>query len=300
MEEKEGKVIELKTTLPFKYKLIIFLSVFLVALMIFAVVLETKCKIKQVNVTGNTWYSDEEITEALQTGFFDKYSIFFKLHYVLKDTPEMAFIDKMTIKFESSDTINVRVYETNIVGCVYEMGEYLYFDKDGYIISSRSEQLNNVPRIDGLEYKSLTIGKKLEVQADELFDEILEVTQLISKYEVKIDTIGFDENQHITLYCTNKNQIYLGKRDSYDAVIQALPNILAAAEEKTAIYWLDMSEFTPSNTTIPAEFIENYGGTSDDGMSDDGDGDNPENDTGDESNNNISGESDVGEEGIIN
>ncbi|MGN0165126.1 MAG: cell division protein FtsQ/DivIB [Lachnospiraceae bacterium] len=272
----EGQIIELETTLPFKYKLLIFFSVLLVVFIILAAFLEMKCKIKQINVTGNTWYSDEEITEALQTGFLDKYSVFFRLHYIFSDTPEMAFVDKITIRFESSDTINIRVYEKKIVGCVYEMGDYLYFDKDGYIVSSRSEQLNNVPRIDGLEYTSLTMNHKLEVQAEEMFDVILEVTQLINKYEVDVDTINFDGNRNITLYCTDKNQIYLGNRDSYDAVIQAIPNILKAAEEKTAIYWLDMSEFTPSNTTIPAEFIENYGSSQGGGDSDDGDGTDPE------------------------
>lgn len=289
---KEGKLIKLETTLPLKYKLIISFAVVLVVFIILAVVLETKCKIKQVNVSGNTWYTDEQITEALQTGFFDNYSVFFKLHYIIKDTPEMAFIDKISIKFESADTINVKVYETNIVGCVYEMGDYLYFDKDGYVVSSRATQMNNVPRIDGLEYMTLSVNQKLEVQSDSLFDEILEITQLINKYEIMVDTISFDENQHITLHCTNKNQVYLGKQESYDTIIQALPNILAAAEEKTAIYWLDMSEFSPSNTTIPAEFIENYGDTQDNEFgSDDGDGEDlntgaEDNETGDEINNN--------------
>lgn len=290
--EKEGKLIKLETTLPLKYKLIISFAAILVVLIIFAVVLETKCKIKQINVDGNTWYTDEQITEVLQTGFFDKYSVFFKLHYIFKDTPEMAFIDKMSIKFESADTINVKVYETNIMGCVYEMGDYLYFDKDGYVVSSRASQMNNVPRIDGLEYMTLSVNQKIEVQSESLFDEILEITQLINKYKIKIDTISFDDNLHITLHCTNKNQVYLGKQDSYDTIIQALPNILAAAEEKTAIYWLDMSEFSPTNTTIPAEFIENYGEVQDNEHgSDDGDGEDPENDSsgngiGDEINNN--------------
>lgn len=277
MKNKEGQILELETTLPFRYKLLIFLSVSLIIFGAAAFILETKCKINQFNVTGNTWYSDEEIIEVLETSYFDKYSVFFKLHYMIKDTPEMAFIDRISIKFESADTISVRVYEKNIVGCVYEMGDYLYFDKDGYVVSSRTEQLNNVPRIDGLEYKTLTINQKLEVQSEELFNVILNITQLISKYGVLVDTIGFDSNRNVTLYCSDNNQVYMGRKESYDTIIQALPNILAAAEEKTATYWLDMSEFTPENTTIPAEFIENNEGSendvSDDDSPDDADSD---------------------------
>lgn len=298
MKKKEGRILELETALPFRYKLLIFLTVFLLAVTVSAVFLETRCKIKNFNVTGNTWYTDEEISNALRTSYFDKYSVFFKLHYMFKGTPEMAFVDKISVKCESADTVNVRVYETNIVGCVYEMGDYLYFDKDGYVVSSRSEQLNDVPRIEGLAYKNLAVNQKIEVQSDRLFGEILDVTQLISKNQLKIETISFDSSENITLYCTDKNVVYIGKQQSYDAIIQALPGILAAAEEKTAIYRLDMSEFTPENTTFRAEFIENHedGEATGDGNGADGAGGTVEDDGSEEGEGNDDSESGGGDD----
>jgi cell division protein FtsQ len=255
--EKKAQVIELETTLAFRYKLLIVLAVIVILAGIFYALLETKFKLKTINVEGNTWYTSEEIIEALQTTKADNYSLFFKIHYIFADKPEMPFIDTISIHFSGLDTITIKVYEKNIVGCVYEMGDYLYFDKDGYIISSRSEQTNNVPQIEGLEYTMLTVGKKLEVQDDDIYDTILAVTQLIDKYELLIDTIEFDDSLAITLYCNDGNQVYLGNQTSYDDMIMALPNILSAAEQKTATYWIDMSGFSSENTTIPAEFIEN-------------------------------------------
>ncbi len=255
--EKEAQVIELETTLAFRYKLLIALAIIIILAGVFYALLETKFKIETINVEGNTWYTSEEIIEALQTTKADNYSIFFKIHYIFADKPEMPFIETMSIKFTGMDTITIKVYEKNIVGCVYEMGDYLYFDKDGYIISSRAEQTNNIPKIDGLEYSVLTVGKKLEVQDDDIYNTILDVTQLIDKYELLIDTIEFDDNLAITLYCNDGNQVYLGNQSSYDDMIMALPNILSAAEEKTATYWIDMSDFSSDNTTIPAEFLNN-------------------------------------------
>ncbi len=254
-KEKDG-VVELSTTLPFRYKLgIFFLAVALLAA-IGLVFCETKLKIKEVNVSGNTWYSSEEITNQLQTEYLDKYSLFFKIHYIFGEMPEIPFVDKITIKFDSLDTINITVYEKNIVGCVLEMGEYLYFDKDGYIISSRSERMNNIPEITGLDYRSLTIGKQLEVEDTGVFSRILSMTQLIDKYEILIDSIHFDDELNVTLNCTDRNVVYLGGRSNYNDVMMALPNILAAAEEKTAKYKIDMSSFSEDNTVIKAEFIE--------------------------------------------
>ncbi len=270
-KEKDG-VVELSTTLPLRYKLGIFFLIVVLLAAIGLVFCETKLKIKEVNVSGNTWYTSEEITNQLQTKYLDKYSLFFKVHYIFGEMPEIPFVDKISIKFESLDTINITVYEKNIVGCVLEVGEYLYFDKDGYIISSRSERMNNVPEITGLDYRSLTIGKQLEVEDTGVFSKILSMTQLIDKYEILIDSIHFDGELNVTLNCTDENIVYLGGRSNYNDVMMALPNILAAAEEKTAKYKIDMSDFSEDNTVIKAEFIDKGSVEDDEAGEDDAEG----------------------------
>ncbi|MDD6102042.1 MAG: cell division protein FtsQ/DivIB [Clostridiales bacterium] len=258
-EEKDTRIIELETGYTFKTKLLLTIIIIGVLFTIFTIILNLKFKVKNVEVTGNIWYTDDEIKNTLQTSFIDNYTVFFKLHYMIRKAPEMPFVDKLSIKVTGTETISIRVYEKNIVGCVYEMGDYLYFDKDGYVISNKAEQANNVPRIEGLDYTSLVIGKKLETSNDKIFNVILSLTQNIDKQKLQVDAIVFDQNFEITIQCTDGNVVYLGKNNRYDEVIQALPNILKAAEEKKTLYWIDMSGFSRDNTTILAKFLNSDG-----------------------------------------
>lgn len=258
-KKKDTKVIALETTLSFKAKLFITIIVLAALAAGCVFVLNTKFKTKELKVVGNTWHSDEEIIKHLKTSKYDKYSVFFKLRYLVSDPPEMAFVEKFDIKLEGTDKVTIRVFEKNIVGCIYEMNDYLYFDKDGYIISNKTEQVNHVPRIEGLDYTELAIGKKLRTSNDKIFNVILSLTQNIDKYNVDIESIVFDSNFKVTLLCFDGNKVFIGKKDRYDEVIQALPKILTAAEESGKKYWMDMSEFTASNNKFIGKFLDEKG-----------------------------------------
>lgn len=258
LEEEEitpDNEIELKMGLAFRYKLLIF--VFIVFLLALGgnYFLKTKCRIRNFVITGNSWYSEQEIIDAFQTKGYDQYSILFRLHYTFADMPEMAFVKSFSVEMTNLHTITIKVREKSIVGNIKIMDDYMYFDKDGMIIASRSEIMNDIPTIKGLEFTKASVGSVLEVQDDNLFGDILELTQLIQKYDIKVDDIVFDKNACVTLICSDGNQIYLGRQSTYDVIMQAIPNILEAAEKKSATYKLDMSEFTSSNTTFKAEFI---------------------------------------------
>lgn len=254
--EKE-KVKELELALPFGYRLLIrFLIVGLIFLGC-CLFLQFKCKIKKIEVVGNTWYEDSEITAAFQTTKFDDFSIFLKLHYMFfEDYPQLAFVEQFKLDGDGFDTMTIKVYEKKIVGCIRIMNDYMYFDKDGFLVASRIERENGIPLVEGLDFSQATVNSELNVSDSSVFAAILEITQLIDKYEVPVDRIEFDEFLKVTLYCTDGNEIFLGKQSSYTEIMQAIPGILKAAEGKESKYRLDMSAFDHDHTNIPAEFIE--------------------------------------------
>lgn len=51
--------------------------------------------------------------------------------------------------------MNVAVYEKAIVGYISYMGCNMYFDKDGIVVESSSENYEDVPQITGLDFKSI-------------------------------------------------------------------------------------------------------------------------------------------------
>lgn len=256
---KDTQIIELKTTFTTPVKILIWLIVLLIIFGAGYFVLNTKLKTKSIVVKGNTWHTDQQVIDHLKSSKIDEYAFLFKLHYVFKDPEKMAFVEKFSIDTKGADVVEITVYEKKIVGCVYEMNDYLYFDKDGYVISNAPELSHDIPRIEGLDYTSLTIGQKLEVSNEAIFDIILNVTQLIDKYKVGVEVIEFDSKFQVTLMCTDGNKVYLGKHDRYDDMISALPQILKAAEAKGEKYWMDMSEFTPTSNSFISKYLDPEG-----------------------------------------
>lgn len=242
--------------LPFFIRLMIKLGIVLVLVVVALIFMNTKCKIKKINVVGSTWYSEQEIISMLQTKKYDSYSLLFKAHYMFSEFPGIAFVEKLKLEMNSLSEVTIKVYEKNIVGCIRIMDDYLYFDKDGIIVASRVERQNDTPLVDGLDFTSASINTKLNVGDDAVFDKILQVTQLIEKYKISVSLIHFDSELAVTLNCNDGNVVYCGARTRYDEVIAALPEILASAEEKGGKYRLDMSSFSSGNTTIRAEFLE--------------------------------------------
>ena len=255
--KNDGKIEEMELTLPFGYKLLIVLGCIVLLVIGGWLFLNLKCRIKNIEVVGSEWYGDKEIVSAFQTTRFDEYSVFLRLHYAFfEEYPELAFVEKFKLEGKGLDGIKITVYEKKIVGCIRVMNDYMYFDKDGFLVASRIERENGVPLITGLDFSQATVNSELKVSDRSVFSSILEITQLIDKYQVPVDRLEFDEFLNVTLYCLDGNEVYLGKKTSYTDIMQALPGILEAAAGEDAKYRLDMSGFDSEHTDIPAKFIE--------------------------------------------
>jgi cell division protein FtsQ len=164
-----------------------------------------------------------------------------------------------------------------IAGCVEFMGEYMYFDKDGIVVEGSAKRLKDVPVIKGLEFSKLILSEKIklvdhkntvteteeeaskdtkkqkdqeaekitqeqkteEALTDELFDVIINLTQLIDKYELPVDTITFNKNYEVSLDCGDIT-VLLGEKSTYDEALSELKNILAKSSGRKII--IDISK----------------------------------------------------------
>ncbi|MBP3238100.1 MAG: hypothetical protein J6M24_03280 [Lachnospiraceae bacterium] len=255
-KKKEGKVEKIEYELPFIYRFLIKLAILGVICLVCFVFLNKKCKVKKFEIIGNSWYQDEEIINLVKTSKYDKYSIFMKAHYVLKEPPIREFIEEIKIEMVSLDTMRIKVYEKSIVGCFKTMADYMYFDKDGIIVASRVERQNNIPLVEGLDFSWATVGKKLDIGNDSVYKTILDITQAISKNKVATEKISFDKDLNVSIYCSDRNIVFCGIRERYDDIVNNLPEILEAAEKDGRKFRMDMSKYSDGNRDILSEVIE--------------------------------------------
>ena len=223
----------------------IILSVFAL-LVLGLVVFSQVSRIQGIKVIGCERYSQEEIKDILLSDTHYSNSIYLYLKYKYGEPRNVPFIEYMDVKLTSVNTLTVHVYEKSIFGCIKYFGDYMYFDKDGIVVDSSNERYEGIPIVTGLTFKTMILTEKLTVQKDELFDVIKDLTKLIHKYEINIDTIHFQSNNEVILY-SQDIKILLGKKDMYDEQIAELGNMLPNLEGKKGT--LHMENFTTGNKT---------------------------------------------------
>ena len=207
-------------------------------------------RLETVIVEGSNHYTSEELQEKVLIKKTDKNTILLYLRYKYGETSSIPFIERVDIEMMNLNTVTIQVYEKVVTGCIEYMGGYMYFDKDGIIVESSDEKLSQVPFITGLSFNKMVLYEKLDTQKDEIFNVILNLTQLIRKYELDIETIQFSPDMEVTLYC-GKIQVLLGKRNTYDEQIAELKNLLPKAPNKKLT--LDMRNYTEGQDRIIAK-----------------------------------------------
>ncbi len=123
--------------------------------------------IQKAEVIGESRYTDQQIRDMVLESRLDYNSVYLYLKYRFFTTPDIPFIEKLDIEMNSRHEVTIYVYEKIVTGCVYVMGEYMYFDKDGIIVESSSEKVEKVPVIEGLQFRDIVLHDKLKLLDEE-------------------------------------------------------------------------------------------------------------------------------------
>lgn len=206
-------------------RVLIAVSSFVVILAGVCLFLWNKYSITKVTVSGNSHYSEEEIKNIVFENKYDYNSIvlFFKYHN--KTLEDIPFIEQMEVEIADSDYVRITVYEKAIAGYVEYLGHYMYFDKDGIVVESSNEVIEGVPFVTGLKFDHVVLHKQLPTKKNDVFLTILNITQLLNKYDIKTDRIAFNSSSDITLYFGNA-RVLLGTDDFIDEKINEMHLLL--------------------------------------------------------------------------
>ena len=196
-----------------------------VVLIIAAAVIWEYFGVEKINVTGNEHYSAEEIEKMVMKGPLGHNSVYLFLKYNNRSIRDVPFIERMDVTFDSPNEVTVNVYEKAIAGYVKYLGRYMYFDRDGIIVESSTEEIPGIPYVTGLDFDECVLYEPLPVQKEEVFSTILALTQLFDKYEIKPDRIFFDDAMNVTLYFGNA-RVLLGSMENIDEKMMKLKSVI--------------------------------------------------------------------------
>jgi len=196
--------------------------------------------VKEVEVTGNEIYSDEQIeTWALN----DEYS-WNSLYVVLKNKfqkqEEIPFVDSINITLKSPSSLEIEVTEKSILGYVYisSLGQNAYFDQDGFVVELSTNVIEDTMKIVGLDVQDAVLYEKLELEDSRILKVLLTLTQLLTKYERVPESIYVQDSNILLSY--GSIQVDLGAGENLNEKIQRMDQIFPQIEGETGTLHLDI------------------------------------------------------------
>ena len=203
-------------------------------------------KIKNITVHGAAWYTDDEIVEELSSEPLSDHSVVVLARNLLGGKKSIPFIEDYSVTFTGIDSIDIIVYEKSVVGYVEYMSSRMYFDKDGIVVESSYDALEGIPQITGLEFGSIVLYQKLPVADPRVFENILNLTQMLSVSGIGADRINYSESREATLYIGDIT-VVLGTDTDMNGKIQELADMLPELEGMSGTLYLDTYDKNNSN-----------------------------------------------------
>lgn len=203
--------------------------------------------IQSIVVDGSSHYTEQEIIDMVIQKPEDHISLVLSLKYRNKPITDIAFIQSIEVSVTGHDSIRIQVYEKAIAGYIEYLGQYMYFDKDGIMVEASDVITAGLPQITGLSFQSVVLNEPLPVENMDVFGDILDITNLLRKYGLKVDKIYFNKDLEITLYMGNV-RVPLGEGNLLTEKIMKLRDLEPKLEGLSGT--LHLENYTSSSSTI--------------------------------------------------
>ncbi len=226
----------------------------MVLLFLVAVIAVLSVNVRQVTVTGNSRYTQEEIVNLLFQKKLDWNSAYLFWKEKTKEHIQIPFVEDYRVDFLTPFDVEILLHEKSVVGYVAYMGSYMYFDKDGIIVESTDQQLEGIPCVSGLRFGQIVLHQPLPVEDAGVFEEILNLTQLLSIRQLEVDKIQYDSKGEASLYFGNV-EVILGDGSQMDGKISLLSNMMPQIRDLDGTLYLD--NFDETKTDMISTFKKN-------------------------------------------
>lgn len=207
-------------------------------------------KLTDVSYDGATLYDADTLTDLIFEEPKERRLLYALWQDKFGEHKDIPFIERYEMDFKGIHEVEITLYEKNIVGCVEYLGSYMFFDKDGIIVESSVERRENVPVVTGLTYRQIVLHKELKTQRESMFEDILNLTQLMRKYELPVDQIDFDERDQIMFRIGNV-KVRLGAAEMMEGKLSELVRMLPQLEGLSGTLYLD----TYNDKTPPTSYV---------------------------------------------
>ena len=221
--------------------------------------------VTNVSVTGNRHYTGDQIADMVMEGPLGHNSLYLSFKYKNKPMDGVPFVETMDVDIVAPDSIAITVYEKAIAGCVEYLDRYMYFDKDGIIVESSVVRQSDIPYVTGLHFDHVVLYEALPVGDESIFKNILNLTQLMTKYNIETDQIFFDSEGNVRLFFGDA-KVDLGSLEHIDEKMIKLKGIIPDLAGLDGTLYMDDYSGDDDYFTFQREDVKQHESVADDSI----------------------------------
>ncbi len=208
--------------------------------------------VQEIEVSGNDYVTEQEILDTVQNDDFSVNALYILGKYAFGKGEVLPCLDQMKVSLKTPWTVKVTVKEKPIVGYIQNGESYDYFDKEGLVVLESPVLIEGIPYIEGIGMGEVKLYQHLESKNRKIFEQILEMSREILKYELEPDRIVCEEDV-ICLYI-GRIRICLGKNVSAVQIAQ-IPPILEKIGDKEGTLHLENYSEVQGTITFEEEVL---------------------------------------------
>ena len=206
------------------------------------------CTVRTVHVSGNSLYTSEEIARYVISDDTQlrHNAVFLTALYLTPLAPKIPFEERVSVALESYDTIRITVKDMELTAFVPYGGKNLYFSENGVVQEISPLTVKGTTFVTGLTIMKAEKGKEIESENSTGLESVLDVLQILSKYEMKADCIVLGKTGNVTFYL-GRVKIQLGRND-FDLKISKIAQIYPYLQGRKGT--IDMTNYSSSDENI--------------------------------------------------
>ena len=209
-------------------------------LFLLMILLLISTRVNKISILGNQQYSEEELKKQIFTEDLDYNSAYAFAKDKLRPHKTLPFVERYELHWKSPLSLELIVYEKNMVGYVEYMSSNLYFDGDGIVVESTKKKLPGIPKITGLKFSKVSLYKTLPVEDKAVFQDILNLSSALKVENLDCDHIDYGTMSNATLYI-GEIKVLLGNNEDMEQKLASLKDILPALSGRKGT--LDLSKY---------------------------------------------------------
>lgn len=219
------------------------------AVLIAIAVFFTCFQITSVKVEGNQNYTEDEIKKMVLSGPLSGNSVLVRFLNPDERTKDAEFINKVWLERTSRHSLVIHVREKELIGYVKFLDGNLYFDRNGIVQVSTTDELENIPNVEGLVLDKVGVGEKIPGLDKGSLSLILSVTKMMEKGDQKPDRLVLDEKGQLVLYY-GKVEARMGSDQNMDEKMSRLLGIIPQLEGMEGVLHLENVDETSKNVVF--------------------------------------------------